>query len=218
MITLTERDLFVILAPLFKVPQIPESGIARFWSKSESGHENAVQRLRELCDAHLLRRHVAQLQAAPRVELFYFWTPGMPTPEFGALAWDLAQRWHNVEPRTVAFYTATDKAAKHYGRAIHNPLKSMSALSHNYGLGQCYTEIAHRYPQLVKGWVAEDVIASARGYGEKVVDACIVDSKSTPALALEFAGNGAVDGRLPGAESPRHFAAQDGGLRHYEHG
>jgi hypothetical protein len=112
----------------------------------------------------------------------------MSEPDFGGLAWALATRWKSIEPRSAAFYTATEKAARHYGRVIRSPLKSMAALSHNFGLGQCFCRIAVERPLLARGWVAEEVIASVRGYGEKVVDSCVVDSTSTPALAIEFAG------------------------------
>lgn len=188
MITLTERDRLIIHAVLFKVPVLSESALAGLWPDSDSGRENMARRLRQLCEDGLLDRRVAQAQAAADVTLFYHWSPGMAAPDFGALGWALAKRWGLLEPRSTACYTATDSAAKHYGRTIRNPLKATSALSHNIGLGQCYLHFAIHHPLLASAWVAEDLIADARGHGEKVVDACIVDSTATPALAIEFAG------------------------------
>jgi hypothetical protein len=147
-----------------------------------------TRRLGQLCEAELLHRHIAHAQLGADVELFYHWAPGMKKPRIGEWAWLLSKRWKKLEPRSVVFYTATERAAKHYGRTIHNPLKATSALSHNINFGLCYYRFAVLYPLLARGWVAEDVIASVRGHGEKVVDACIVDSTSTPALIIEFAG------------------------------
>jgi hypothetical protein len=110
-------------------------------------------------------------------------------PDFGALAWELAKRWERVEPEPVTFYSATTRAAKHYGRAIENPLKSPAAISHDLGLGQLFLKLAHLSPQLASGWVHESVIARSRGHGEKVFDAYVVDSTSTPALSIDFAGS-----------------------------
>lgn len=188
MITLTDRDRLIIQAVLFKVPLLPESALAGLWPDSDSGTENMTRRLQQLCEEQLLDRHVAQAQTAARVALFYHSAPGIPVPEFGALAWALAKRWESLEPKSTAFYSATDSAAKHFGRSIRNPLKATSALSHNIGLGQCYLHFAIHHPLLASAWVAEDLIAESRGHGEKVVDACIVDSTATPALAIEFAG------------------------------
>jgi len=191
MITITDR--FILMALLFNVPMLSESALVGLCPASVSALKNMKRRLRRLCEEHLLDRHVAHAQVAANVALFYHWVPGMPAPKFGALGWALTKRWDNLEPTKVTFYTATDSAGKHYGRSIHNPLKATSALSHNIGLGQCYLHFAVHYPPLAQAWVAEDVIASVRGYGEKVVDACIVDSTSTPALAIEFAGASYLD-------------------------
>lgn len=187
MITLTDRDRLIILAVLFKVPFLPERSLAALWPDTNSGRENMTRRLGQLCWEGLLARHRAMAQAA-EVSLFYHWSPGMPEPDFGALAWALARRWEALEPEAVTFYSATDRAAKHYGRTIRSPLKSPSAISHDLGLGAVYVHFALHHPQLAGAWVAEDLIAQARHYGEKVVDACIVDSTSTPALAIEMAG------------------------------
>jgi hypothetical protein len=187
MITLTDRDRLIITAVLHKVPFLPELSLAALWPDTDTSRENMARRLRQLRDEGLLVRHMAYAQAAG-VSLFYHWSPAMPEPDFGALAWALTKRWEATEPQPVAFYSATDRAAKHYGRAIRSPLKSPAAISHDLGLGAVYVHFAVHHPLLAGAWVAEDLIAGARGYGEKVVDACVVDSTSTPALAVEFAG------------------------------
>ena len=92
------------------------------------------------------------------------------------------------EPTAVETDTATEAAARHYGRTVRNPLKAAAAVAHNLGLGQVYAHFARHHPLLASAWVAEEVIAESRGHGEKVVDACVVDSTATPALAIEFAG------------------------------
>lgn len=187
MITLTDRDRLIIQAVLYKVPFLPERSLAALWPDTDTSRENMARRLRQLRDEGLLARHMARAQAAG-VSLFYHWSPGMPEPDFGAFAWVLAKRWEAVEPEAVTFYSATDRAAKHYGRAIRSPFKSAGAISHDLGLGAVYVHFAVHHPLLAGAWVAEDLIAGARGYGGKVVDACVVDSTSTPALAVEFAG------------------------------
>jgi hypothetical protein len=146
------------------------------------------RRLNQLCAEKLLCRHVAQAQEATAVEVFYHWAPGMPDPAFGPLAWALAKRWESITPKRVVFYTAGEKSTKHFGRTIKNPLKSTVALSHNLALGAVFTHYATYLPLLARAWVSEDLIADARGHGEKVIDACIVDSTMTPALAIEMAG------------------------------
>ena len=188
MITLTERDRLIVHALLFKVPLLPEFALALLWPDTEAGRVNMTRRLRQLRDEGLLASHAAQAQAAAEVELFYHWAPGMAGPDFGPLAWRLAKRWAALEPRRVAFHTATEASGRHYGRTVRNPLKAAAAVSHNLGLGAVYLHFAIHHPLLASGWVAEEVIAEARGHGEKVVDACIVDSTRTPALAVEMAG------------------------------
>jgi hypothetical protein len=188
MITLTERDRLIILALLFKVPLLAEFALALFWPWNDAGRANMARRLAQLCGEGLLARHAAEAQAAEDVDLFYRWCPGMEEPDFGPLAWALAKRWAALEPRRVVFYTATEAAAKHYGRTVRNPLRSAAALAHNIGHGQVFTHYAVNHPLLASAWVAEEVVAASRGYGEKVVDSVVVDSTATPALAIEFAG------------------------------
>ncbi len=189
MITLTERDRLIILALLFRVPLLAEFVLAHFWPDTDAGRTNVARRLAQLCGEGLLARHVAQAKAAEDVALFYRWCPGMEEPDFGARAWELDRRWAALEPRRVVFFTATESAARHYGRVVRTPLKSAGAVGHNIGLGHVYAKFALHHPLLAGAWVAEEVIADARGHGEKVVDACVVDSTATPALAIEFAGS-----------------------------
>jgi hypothetical protein len=188
MINLTPRDRLITLALLFNVPVLSDLCLALLWPDSDSGRENMTRRLWQLCEERLLRRHVALAQVAADVTVFYNWAPDMPDPVFGSLAWKLSKSWKALEPRSIAFYTASDSAAKHFGRSIRNPLKSASSLSHNIGLGQVFLKFAIYHPLLASAWVAEEIIAETRGHGEKVVDSCIVDSTATPALAIEFAG------------------------------
>ncbi len=189
MITLTDRDRWIVLALLFRVPVLAEFVLARRWPDTDAGRENMGRRLWQLCDQGLLARYTLPVQAAAEVKLFYRWSPGDPDPDFGPLAWELARRWAAVESRRVVFYTATATAARRYGQTVRNPLRSASAVAHNLGLGQVYDHFDLGHPALAAAWVAEEVVAAARGHGEKVVDACIVDSTATPALAVEFAGS-----------------------------
>ncbi len=186
--SVTERDRAILLAVLHKVPVLSEAALSCWWQDTDASRDNMGRRLWQLREAGLLARYALPVQAAPRVELFYHWAPGMRDPEFGTRAWQLATRWDAIETRQTVFYTATATAARRYGRTIQNPLRSTSAIAHNIGLGQVYAHFAFHHPQLAAAWVAEDVVAESRGYGEKVVDAAVVNSSSTPALAIEFAG------------------------------
>lgn len=188
MITVVPRDRFILHGLLHQVPSISETAFGALWPDTDAGRENMTRRLGQLTAEGLLSRHTAVVAVPEEVALFYHWTPGMPEPDFGARAWELATRWAAVEPRRVVFYTAGDRAARHYGRTIRSPLKSAGALAHNLALGMVFMDYAIRRPLLVSGWVCEEVIAASRGFGEKVVDACIVDSAGTPALAVELAG------------------------------
>lgn len=187
MITLTDRDRLIILALLFRVPVLWEWALSVLWPDTDAGRENMRRRLAQLRGEGLLARHVATVPAAPDVSLFYHWAPGLPAPNFGALAWRLAGRWEAIEPRRVVVYTATEFAARHYGRVVRGEVKPGS-LAHDIGLGQVFLRYAVHDPLLAGAWVAEEVVAASRSYGEKVVDAVLVDSASTPALAVEFAG------------------------------
>src|SRR5258707_792561 len=124
MITIVDRDRFILQTGLHKTPNLYELGLAPFWPDTDAGRENMDRRLGQLCAEGLLARHAAVVAAPAGAALFYHWAPGMPEPDFGALAWELAKRWEAVEPRRVVFYTVTERAARHYGRTIGNPLKS----------------------------------------------------------------------------------------------
>lgn len=187
MITIGERDRFLILTPLFKVPFLPERSLASRWPANAAGRENMNRRLFQLCREGLLARHRAMARVG-EVSLFYHWAPGMPVPEFGALAWELAKRWERIEPEPVTFFSASTRAAKHYGGVIEHPLKSPAQISHDLALGHLFLKLAHLSPLLASAWVPEAVIARSRGHGEKVFDAYIVDSTATPALGIDVAG------------------------------
>ncbi len=186
--SITERDRAILLAVLHKVPVLSEPALSCWWPDTDAGRDNMGRRLWQLREAGLLARYSLPVQATQRVELFYHWTPGMPEPEFGTLAWQLTKRWEAISTRQTVFYTATASAANRYGRTIQSPLRSTSAIAHHIGFGMTFAHYAFHHPLLAAAWVAEDVIAEVRGHGEKVVDACVVDSSSMPALAIEFAG------------------------------
>jgi hypothetical protein len=185
--TITDRDRFLILSPLMKALFLPEQGLAPWWPDNDSGRQNMQRRLNQLVWEQLLVRHrtVAQVGA---VSLFYHWAPGMPAPDFGARAWELGKRWERVEPKPVTFYGASDRAAKRYGRVFGSSLKSPAQLTHELGLGSAFLKLAHHFPLLASAWIPEVVIARQSEPGEKVFDAYIVDSRSTPAIAIDFAG------------------------------
>lgn len=188
MITVGDRDRRALHAVLHQTPCLAEPSFAPWWPDTDAGRENMTRRLGQLCAEGLLARHAAVVALPAAVALFYHWTPGMPAPEFGPLAWELARRWAAVEPRRVVFYVAGERAARHYGRTIRSPLKSAAALAHNLALGMVFIDYSVRRPVLAGGWVCEEVVADSRGHGEKVVDAVIVDSTGTPALCVELAG------------------------------
>ncbi|MEO2091628.1 MAG: hypothetical protein ABGY75_19400, partial [Gemmataceae bacterium] len=176
MIKLTPRDWLIIYTLLMCVPCLGRLALLTLWPDGPTGEENMDRRLYQLCEAGLLVRHTGYAQEADAVELFYFRSPGMPPPDFGALAWELAKRWERVPHGMVVFYTAGEKAARHYGRTVTNPLKSASALSHHINFGAVCLRHTALHPDLTRCWVSEEVIAAARGHGEKVIDAAIVDS------------------------------------------
>lgn len=186
--TPTPRDGLILFALCMCVPCLGRRALLTLWPDGLTGEENMDRRLHQLCEAGLLVRHTGYAQEADAVELFYFRAPGMHSPDFGALAWELAKRWERVPHGKVVFYTAGEKAARHYGRTVMNPLKSASALSHNINFGAVYLRLAALHPDLARCCVSEEVIAAARGHGEKVIDAALVDSTGTPALGIEMAG------------------------------
>ena len=183
-----DRDRRVTHAVSHQTPCLHEAALAHWWPDTDAGRENMTRRLGQLCAEGLLARHAAVVAVPAAVALFYPWSPGMPDPDFGARAWELARLWAAVEPRRVVFYVAGERAVRHYGRTIRSPLKSAGALAHNLALGMVFMDYAVRRPALLSGWVCEEVIAEVRGRGEKIVDACIVNSTGTPALAVEMAG------------------------------
>ena len=185
---LTPRDSLILHALLMCVPCLGRRALHTLWPDNLSGEENMDRRLYQLCETGLLVRHTCFAQEADAVEPLYVRTPDVPPPDFGALAWELAKRWERVPHGKTVFFTAGEKAARHYGRTVTHPLKSASALSHHINLGAVYLRLAALYPDLARCWVSEEVIAAARGHGEKVIDAALVDSTGTPALGIEMAG------------------------------
>lgn len=183
-----DRDRGVVHAVSHQTPCLHEAALAPWWPDTDAGRENMARRLGQLTAEGLLARNAAVVAVPDAVALFYHWCPGMPDPDFGARAWELARLWAAVEPRRVVFYTAGERAARHYGRTIRAPLKSVGALAHHLALGMVFMDYSVRRPVLVGGWVCEEVVADSRGHGEKVVDAVIVDSTGTPALCVELAG------------------------------
>jgi hypothetical protein len=183
----TVRDCEIIAALTGKVGFIEISQAARtWWQDTASGRECALQRLGLLAQAGLLLR--LKLRTHPELMLrspVWSWAPGMLTPPFGVISYQLRARWD--EPlRWVTAFAASKRSATFlagHGGRLSRPLQA----THDLHVSAIYLRLLKEHPAEAAGWVSETEIAPLRR--GKLPDAEIHDSQGRTVKVIEFGGS-----------------------------
>ncbi len=145
----------------------------------------ARKRLDRLADGRLVSRLTAWASAIPTITApLKAWSPGDPTPDFGAIAHLAQSRWRDRPIRPATIYVASRKLLAMYALPPRPPLKLHQA-THDLGLREVYVYCRSRWPQCE--FVGEDMFAHERGHGEGVEDAQLREGQQIIAV-IEFAG------------------------------
>jgi hypothetical protein len=161
-----------------------------FWR--DAGNEArslAKRRLRRLIEADLLLRFDATvIRLAPLTAPLLSWSPGLPMPNFGQLAWVLHRRWSASCDR-MAIFIATRNAAKRFAGKRRGRIARGFQISHDLGVTEMFLAVRAVTPDLTRYWIDEDRLAPFRR-GQKLPDAVISnDVMATPRSILEFGGD-----------------------------
>ena len=84
-------------------------------------------------------------------------SPGQSAPDFGALAWQLEERWRNVASRRVTICWATSRAARLLGGLAPFERRA-TQLEHDLGTAGVLVRLHERQPELADQWVGEDIL------------------------------------------------------------
>ena len=146
----------------------------------------ARRRLNRLTDGRLLSRLTVWASDIPAIETPLFqWCPGEPEPNHGALAYAAQRRWDSRPVKKRTIYTASDKLLAMYALPPRSHLKLHQA-THDLGLTEVFYYCKNRWPHLQ--FVGEEIFSPARGHGEGVEDAQLLDGDSISAV-VEHAGS-----------------------------
>ena len=122
---------------LFTLDQL----VGHWWTPSPSGTANARKRLRQMLDAGLLDRHRVNARPLPTLsEPVVTWSSGEPVPDFGAVAWQLQNRWEKP-PVATTVYLATRRTANLYGGKNRGRLKHPHQATHDLGVSAVYLSL-----------------------------------------------------------------------------
>ncbi len=186
---LTPRDLDLLETLSGKVRILSLTQIAdHWWGNSRSARESARRRLSKLVQQRLLVQ--LSVLASPLPEMtspVCVWKPGHASPDFGAAAWRIQQRWQQ-QPRRTTAYVGSRKTADAFGGRSKGKLKYPFQATHDLGVGQMYLHLRACRPELAPLWIGEDILAPHRK-GQKLPDAVLAAAPDqTPQLVLEFGG------------------------------
>lgn len=160
-----------------------------WWQKNQRRQNDARRRLSTLIRANFLIRR--QVIAAPLPDMdkpVVRWSPQMPEPNAGAVAWQLKSRWTKPS-RMVSAYLATGKATQIFGGQARGYLKQEYQATHDLGVSQMYLHYRTHLPELADAWIGEDTLAPFRRR-QKLPDAVIAEAPSArPVVVLEFGGS-----------------------------
>lgn len=185
-LTATERE--VLFALTHRIRVTTKAQLRRtWWSETRSASDKAANTMGSLERAGLVIS--VQLRVRPELPLeqpIWFWTPGNPTPPFGAVSYRLRTRWTQALT-VVTVYSASAKAARLYaghGGPLAHPLQ----VTHDLHMAAIYFRLLRLNPTEAEGWVSEDMLAASRR-GQKLPDAEIHDANGRPLKVIEFGGS-----------------------------
>lgn len=185
LVDLTDRDTELLRALTQRVRVFTLAQVARtWWPESQDGQGLARRRLRALEDGGLVT--LTSLIAHPEIDLagpLSSWQPGLPEPDFGPVARELARRWTEPERQTLCVVASEEAASVVGGSGGRTPRDSEA--THDIHLAAVYLRMAEKLPTRASSWRAEASLA--KGQGVKVPDAMVRDGKYD--TAIEFGGS-----------------------------
>ena len=131
----------------------------------------------------MLVRSVSALEA-PIVS----WRPGMATPSFGSIAYQLKSRWLPAEPTEIV--VATKRAANRFGGSLGGRWPRASEVSHDVNLAEVFLRFRKERRAEAAAWVPEAQLYAegmGRDRGARLPDA-VIRTGGALELAVEFGG------------------------------
>lgn len=186
---LTERDQQILSVLCNSVRMMSLEQLANHWWQSSANPLLiAGRRLKVLTNQGMLCTANVVAADLPAIERpVVAWVPGGMEPDFGAVAWQLQNRWKSP-PANVVVYVATPKATKTFGGKATGKIKHHYQATHDLGVAQMYLRYRETKPQLIQYWIGEDELAPYRKH-QKLPDAIIAEATTrTPKLVVEFGG------------------------------
>ena len=161
--TLTVRDHEIIQSLAARIRLLSLKQIARhWWRQSQHAEDTARKRLATLVSQGLLTSATVLAAELPALDApLCVWRPGQQPPDFGGLAWKLADRWVS-EPRLCRAYLATAQAARRFGGRARGKIKNRYQATHDLGVAEVYLRLRTERAELAEHWVGEDVLAPHR--------------------------------------------------------
>ncbi len=180
-----QRDLVLLEALALRVRLLGQRQIAdALWS---SHLANARRRLSRLAEDGLLVKQIVPARPLPE---FYDpvvrWQPGQQPPHFGAIAYQLQNRWKFRALRPTVVYFPTAQTVTQFGGGDRS--RSMvTQVTHDLGVTAVWLRFHLHSPKLAANWSGEDLLASSP-LGQKQPDAALLNSAGDPEMLIEFGG------------------------------
>jgi hypothetical protein len=155
------RNRVIVETVADKVPHLTVvDQVASFWPKTIAGRKNAMRQIVALERLNLLHRVTILIRdelamEAPVVE----WRPGLPDPQYGAVAYRLQSRWRQPV-RSVVAIVATRKARAYFGVTRERQFFPEQC-AHNHHLAVLYLRLLRTEPEVAARWCQEPKWRSA---------------------------------------------------------
>ncbi len=186
LLTLTHRDLEILLALAQRVRLLSLRQIAREWFEGEVA--NARRRLKALRAANLVQPLTVMARTLPVCQApIVCWDPGAEEPAFGKVAYQLQLRWQRRPARRTTIYLATRRAAHLLGGKAKGELKNVTQATHDLGVAEVWLHYRRTQPAIAEAWRGEDSMAHTRR-GQKLPDAFLVNEAGATFRVVEFGG------------------------------
>ena len=186
---LTARDSEILESVARKVRALSLSQVARgWWAGSKNPHVFARRRVRQLVAAGYAKTLV--VYAAPLLKLdepLYVWHDGLPSPDFGSLAWQLQSRWPEVAPEPTEIVLAAPASNNQFGGPVSRPRFTSHHAAHDLHVSELFLRFRRSRPEQLAGWLGEDVRPKS-GYRLKDPDVLIENGAGRRPLVVEFGG------------------------------
>lgn len=115
------------------------------------------------------------------------WQPGDWVPDFGSIAWQLANRWQKT-PELLNVYFATRHAANIWGGKRKGSIPQRFQVSHDLVVAEMLFAILRCDPALLQLWIDEERLAPFRR-GVKLPNGVLGKEPEAPSCVLEVGGH-----------------------------